>query len=264
MEKDKPRLARLAAIMTQLQSKKIVTARDIAEKHNISIRTVYRDIRTLEKSGIPIVTEEGKGYSIMEGYKLPPVMFSEQEAQALITAEQIIAKNSDKSLVDQYSSAIEKIKSVLKHSQKGKTEMLTERMQIRTTNTGTNEESNSNHLIQLQSAITSYKVTTIQYISLEEKKTDRSIEPFALIHTQNNWVLIAFCRLRKDFRAFRLDRIQEIFIKDEYFEPHKLTLQDFFEIKRKEWEKTPDIPLSQPDDTFVLNQKNKNNAKSKN
>ena len=70
MAEDKPRLARLTAIMTQLQSKRIVTARDIAEKHNVSIRTVYRDIRTLEKSGIPIITEEGKGYSIMEGYKL--------------------------------------------------------------------------------------------------------------------------------------------------------------------------------------------------
>jgi len=92
MAEDKPRLARLTAILTQLQSKKLITARDIAEKHEVSIRTVYRDIRTLEKSGIPIVTEEGKGYSIMEGYKLPPVMFTEDEANALITAEQIIAR----------------------------------------------------------------------------------------------------------------------------------------------------------------------------
>ena len=76
MDKEKPRLARLTAILTQLQSKRIVTAKDIAEKHNVSIRTVYRDIRTLEKSGIPIVTEEGKGYSVMEGYKIPPNMMN--------------------------------------------------------------------------------------------------------------------------------------------------------------------------------------------
>lgn len=120
MAEDKPRLARLAAIMTQLQSKRIVTAKDIAEKHNISIRTVYRDIRTLEKSGIPIVTEEGKGYSIMEGYKLPPVMFTEEEANALITAEQLILKNKDQSLTDHYVSAVTKIKSILKLSQKTK------------------------------------------------------------------------------------------------------------------------------------------------
>ena len=130
MAEDKPRLARLTAILTQLQSKRIVTARDIAEKHGISIRTVYRDIRTLLKSGIPIVTEEGIGYSIMEGYKLPPVMFTEQEANALITAEQLIAKNKDKSLTDQYKSAVEKIKSVLKHTQKDRSQLLAERLQI--------------------------------------------------------------------------------------------------------------------------------------
>ena len=241
MAKDKPRLARLAAIMTQLQSKRIVTARDIAEKHNISIRTVYRDIRTLEKSGIPIVTEEGKGYSIMEGYKLPPVMFTEKEAQALITAEQIIEKNKDKSLVDQYKSAIEKIRSVLKQTQKGKTELLTERMQIRA---GKESEKTSDHLIRIQSAITNYQLTKIDYISQKEEKSKRVIEPFALIHTQDNWILIAHCRLRKDFRAFRLDRIEGIQVLSDGFEPHKLTLQEYFEIKRKEWESTPDIPLS--------------------
>ncbi len=63
--KEKPRLSRLTAILTQLQSRQILTASEIANKHNVSIRTIYRDIRTLESSGIPIVTEEGKGYSLM-------------------------------------------------------------------------------------------------------------------------------------------------------------------------------------------------------
>ena len=88
-EKEKPRLSRLTAIITQLQSKRIVTAKHLAERHNVSIRTIYRDIRALEKSGIPIITEEGKGYSIMEGYHLPPVLFTEDEANALITVEQL-------------------------------------------------------------------------------------------------------------------------------------------------------------------------------
>ena len=221
MAEDKPRLARLTAILTQLQSKRIVTARDIAEKHNVSIRTIYRDIRTLEKSGIPIITEEGKGYSIMEGYQLPPIMFSEQEANALITAEHIISKNKDKSLVDQYKNAIEKIKSVLKYTQKGKTELLSERIEIRT-----NKEANktSDYLIQLQSAITNYQLVSLHYLSLQNKETKRKIEPFALIHTQDNWVLIAFCRLRNDFRAFRLDCIQKIIILFDCFAPHKICL----------------------------------------
>jgi len=261
MAEDKPRLARLTAIMTQLQSKRLVTAREIAEKHHVSIRTVYRDIRTLEKSGIPIVTEEGKGYSIMDGYKLPPIMFTEEEANALITAEQLISKNKDKSLTDQYSSAIEKIKSVLKHTQKDKSALLTERLQIRT---NIEVGKTSEYLIQLQSAITNYQLTEIQYLSLQLKQSTRTIEPFALLHTQDNWILIAHCRLRVDFRAFRLDCIQRISVQSRHFEPHKMTLQEYFEKKRKIWESTPDIPLTQSKTTFVLNKKNNDNAKRKN
>ena len=261
MAKGKPRLARLTAIMTQLQSKRIVTARDIADKHDVSIRTIYRDIRTLEKSGIPIITEEGKGYSILEGYKLPPVMFTEEEANALITAEQIIAKNKDKSLVDQYRGAIDKIRSVLKYSQKGKTELLSERLDIRT---NIETEKTSSYLIQIQSAITNYQVIDLAYHSLQNKSSKREIEAFALIHTQDNWVLIAFCRLRAEFRAFRLDCMQHISTLGQHFEPHQLTLQEYFDAARKKWESTPDIPLTQAPSTFVLNNKNNDNEESNN
>ena len=232
MSEDKPRLVRLTAIVTQLQSKKIVTARDIAEKHNISIRTVYRDIRTLERSGIPIVTEEGRGYSIVEGYKIPPVMFTEQEANALITAEQIILKNKDKSLADQYANAIEKIRSVLKYAQKDKAELLTERMEVRH---NPHKEQTSHDLILIQSAITNYQVLKMEYLSLSDQKSERLIEPFAIIHTQENWVLIAFCQLRNDFRAFRLDRIKRIVHTNKMFKPHKITLQQYYESMSKKW-----------------------------
>lgn len=226
MDKEKPRLARLTAIMTQLQSKKIVTAKDIAQKHNISIRTVYRDIRTLEKSGIPVMTEEGKGYSVMEGYKIPPVMFTQEEANALITAEQLIKKNKDRSLTEHYEKAITKIKAVLKFSQREKTEVLTGRIQVR--NNRENEKS-SNYLIQLQSTISNYQVVRIDYLSLENRQSQREIEPFALYTTKENWVLIAFCKLKNDFRAFRLDCIQKMQILEDRFEPHKMTLQQYLE-----------------------------------
>lgn len=241
MEKEKPRLARLTAITTQLQSKRIVTARDIAEKHNVSIRTVYRDIRTLDKSGIPIVTEEGRGYSIMEGYKLPPVMFTEEEANALITAEQIINRNKDTSLAEQYSNAVEKIMAVLKYSQKDKSALMSKRLQIRA---NIENKKTSKYLIQLQTAITNYKITTIDYLSLENNQTKRDVEPFALILNNDNWILISFCRLRKDFRAFRLDCIQQLQITSNSFEPHNMTLQDYFDYARKKWESTPDTPLT--------------------
>lgn len=260
MAEDKPRLVRLTAILTQLQSKRIVTAKDIAERHNISIRTVYRDIRTLAHSGIPIVTEEGKGYSILEGYRIPPVMFTEEEANALIMAHQLIVKNKDQSLTEQYGSAVTKIKSVLKHSQKEKAELLTTRIQVR--NNRENEKT-SDYLIKLQSTISNYQTIRIDYISLDNKKSQREVEPFALYTTQENWVLIAFCRKRKDFRAFRLDRIQNLKQLDTNFEPHAITLQEYLEKCSTKFTGTPDIPLTQSDVNLALNQKNKD-ANSKN
>lgn len=241
MAEDKPRLTRLTAILTQLQSKAIVTARDIAKKHNVSIRTVYRDIRTLEQSGVPIVTEEGKGYSIMEGYKLPPIMFTQEEANAIITVEHLINKNKDHSLVNQYSSAVEKIKSILKGQQKSEIEILSNRIQVRNNPT---EEKTSYFLIQLQSTIAKYQVVKIKYQTVDAFKSERKIEPFALYTTQDNWILIAFCVNKNAFRAFRLDRIQELHITSENFKPHKLTLAEYLENCRKTWTNTPDIPLS--------------------
>lgn len=242
MAEDKPRLARLSAIITDLQSKRIITAKDIANKYNVSVRTIYRDIRTLEQSGIPIITEEGKGYSIMEGYKLPPVMFTEEEAMALITAEQLIKKNKDKSLSESYESAVTKIKAILKYSQKTKTEFLTSRLQVRNNET---EEKTSKYLIQLQSHIANFQLLDIDYLSLNNHRTQRKIEPFALYTTKENWILIAYCQDKKDFRAFRLDCIQNLSVTNDTFEPHNLTLEQYLEQCRKKWEDTPDIPLSQ-------------------
>jgi len=222
---EKPRLSRLTAILIQLQSSKIVTARLLAEKYGVSIRTIYRDIRTLEKSGIPIITEEGKGYSIMDGYSLPPVMFTEEEANALITAEQLIIKNKDSSFVKYYIEAIQKIKATLKGSQKEKTNLLTNRVYF-TNNFG--NQKTSDYLMRIQLAITNFQVLYIEYISLAKKHTERDIEPFALYSTQGNWLLIAFCRLRKEFRVFRIDFIQNINSVNEHFESHNMTLEEYY------------------------------------
>ncbi|MDN3620174.1 YafY family protein [Polaribacter undariae] len=238
---EKSRLSRLTAILTQLQSKRILTAREIAEKHNVSIRTIYRDIRTLENSGIPIITEEGKGYSLMDGFNLPPVMFTEKEANALITAEQLILKNKDKSFAIEYQNAVAKIKSILRHSQKEKIEFLSERIHFRN---NTENQKTSGYLMVIQSAISDFNLIEIEYLSLQGENTKRTIEPFALYSTQENWLLIAVCRLRKDFRVFRLDNIQKLIVKNQYFEPQKITLQEYFEICREKYLTTPDTPLS--------------------
>lgn len=222
---EKPRLSRLTAIITQIQSSRLVTAKTLAQKHNVSIRTIYRDIRTLEKSGVPIIAEEGKGYSMMEGYQLPPVMFTEDEANALITAERLILKNKDASFVQHYTEAILKIKSILKGSQKEKASLLTQRIYF--SNNFSNQKT-SNYLMRLQSAITNFEVLNIDYLSIDQKFSKRSIEPFALYSTQDNWLLIAYCRLRKAFRVFRIDHIQNITSTNEHFESHNMTLEEYY------------------------------------
>jgi predicted DNA-binding transcriptional regulator YafY len=230
-DKSTSRLSRLTAILTQLQTKRLITARELAEKHHVSIRTIYRDIRSLEQSGVPIATEEGLGYSLVEGYKLPPVSFSEQEANALITAEQLVERNKDESFVRYYKDAITKIKAVLRYEEKEKVALLSQRVQFR--NNPENDVT-SNHLSNLQYAITNFRLSKIEYNSLQNELTIRTIEPFAMYSTQDNWLLIAYCRLRKDFRAFRLDRIEKLTILNETFEPHKMTLLEFFEKCRNE------------------------------
>lgn len=227
-DNDTRRLSRLAAILTQLQTKRLITAPELADKFQISTRTVYRDIKALEQAGVPVLTEEGKGYSIMDGYRIPPVMFTESEANALITAEQWVLRNKDASFVKDYSDAISKIKSVLRNNTKDKANLLSNRIVIRQ-----NAETvrTSSYLSELQLALTNFNIVEILYHSPDNDQTTiRKIEPFAVYSTQENWILIAFCRLRNDFRSFRLDRIQKLTITSEGFEPHKMTLYEYFEI----------------------------------
>ncbi|MEZ2442284.1 helix-turn-helix transcriptional regulator [Chitinophaga sp. RCC_12] len=226
IDNDTKRLSRLTAILTQLQTKRLLTAAELAGKFSVSSRTIYRDIKALEQAGVPILTEEGRGYSLMEGYRVPPVMFTENQANALILAEQLVLKNKDASFIKDYSEAIEKIKAVLRHHVKDKANLLAERTQF---DQNRNRERNSNNLSDLQFALTNFYVTRIEYANEANKVTSRLIEPFALLNTQENWLLVAWCRLRKEFRYFRLDRIKRLETLSEKFTPHKMTLQEYFD-----------------------------------
>ncbi|TDQ10121.1 helix-turn-helix transcriptional regulator [Pedobacter metabolipauper] len=223
---DTKRLSRLTAILTQLQTKRLLTASELANKFSVSIRTIYRDIRALEQAGVPILTEDGKGYKLMEGYKIPPVMFTESQANALILAEQLVLKNKDTSFIKDYIEAIDKIKAVLGHTIKDKANLLAERTRF---SQNMNSERNSNNLSDLQFALTNFCLTRIEYTNEANSATDRLIEPFALISTQENWLLVAWCRLRNEFRFFRLDRIKKLEILEEKFNPHQMTLQEYFD-----------------------------------
>ncbi len=237
MNNDVKRISRLTAIITQLQTRRMLTATQLSKKFQVSIRTIYRDIKVLEQAGVPILTEEGKGYLLMEGYVVPPVMFTGGEANALVTAEQLILKSSDSSLRHEYRAAIEKIRAVLRYSTKEKVELLSDRIAI---SPAIQPHVESSSLTLIQHSLTSFKVLSITYNSLQNEKTERQIEPFALYYSlEESWLVIAFCRLRKDFRMFRLDRIYKIALLDLSFEPHKLTLAQYLDQKKNNFT-TPD------------------------
>ncbi|MEO6979916.1 MAG: WYL domain-containing protein [Mucilaginibacter sp.] len=221
------RLRRLIALLTILQTKRIVNATDVATRFNISTRTVYRDIKLLEEAGVPVFTEEGKGFSLVDGYKVPPLLFTESEAAAVITAEKFIAGNNDQSLVNNYHSATDKIKAVLRYMEKEKMNMLSERVKVYSND---DEKPMTSHFAELQHALTDYKLIRIQYCALKEDEiTDRIVEPFALFYAANKWLLLAFCRLRNDYRFFRIDRFRSFQILSEKFEPHKMTITQYLD-----------------------------------
>lgn len=187
------------------------------------------------------MTEEGKGYSLMEGYQIPPVMFTEDEANAMITAQQMVLKNKDQSFVENYCNAITKIQSVLKYNQKEKTELLTQRIQYRD---NPEDLKTSNYLMTIQASIINFQLLEIEYLSLENQLTQRIVEPFAIYSTQGNWLLIAFCRLREEFRVFRVDLIQKLTPQNQTFPPHEMTLEEYFRQCWEKYQSTPDTPLS--------------------
>lgn len=221
------RLTRITAILIQLQSKKIVTAKEIAERFEISLRTVYRDIKTLQDAGIPIGSENGVGYFIVNGYSLPPIMITEEEANALIISEKLILNQGDTSLIKDFNSLLLKIKSTLKNFEKENISKLENRIEPSTKI----DKNKSNWLSKIQKSITNANVIQIEYFSIyKEESTKRNIEPLAIYFTENAWVLVAFCRLRNEEREFRLDRILKLTITSETFEyQQNFTLKQYLE-----------------------------------
>ncbi len=219
-------LSRLISILTLLKSKRILNATEIAEKFDISVRTVYRDIRKLEEAGVPVITIEGRGYSLMDGYSVAPVQFTEKQANALITAQHLVNQSNDSSFVENFEEALTKIKSVFRTSIQQKSELLKDKIYVFNTNY---EKVSSNALSEIQLAITNFNFTEINYRKANDPNISfRKIEPCAIYSANNKWILIAWCHLRHDFRAFRIDRIQHFKILSDRFEDRKFSLQSYF------------------------------------
>ncbi|NER13958.1 HTH domain-containing protein [Leptobacterium flavescens] len=219
-------LSRLISILTLLKSKRLLTATELAQKYDVSVRTIYRDIRKLEEAGVPVYTIEGRGYSLVDNYTVAPVQFTEKQANALITAQHIVNQSKDVSFVNDFSDAMTKIKSVFRTSIQEKSELLSDKIRVFNWHF---EEFTSDALSEIQLAITNFNYIEIDYQKLGDTNiTFRKIEPCAMYSAELKWILVAWCHLRNDYRAFRIDRIRHFKILSEKFEDRNFSIKDYF------------------------------------
>lgn len=201
---------RVVTILMLLQTKKIVKAQELANRFEVSLRTIYRDLRTLENAGVPIHAEAGIGYSLVDGYNLPPVMFTENEATSFLIAEKLVEKMADEGTSIMFGSAVSKIKAVLKSTEKEKIDNLKNHILVSTAAT-TLEKDATDRMPAIFSSIDTKTVLDIVYIAkYNEELTTRQIEPLGIHFYANSWHLIAYCQLRHGYRDFRIDRIQKM------------------------------------------------------
>jgi predicted DNA-binding transcriptional regulator YafY len=195
------RIDRVTAILIQLQSKRVVKAQEIADRFTISLRTVYRDIKTLEEAGIPVIGEAGIGYSIMEGYRLPPVMFTREEATAFLTAEKLVEKLTDASTREMYQAAMFKIKSVLRLTERDHLENMEQHIEVLDNPYFSKHKNETAYLQNILKAVSEKSVINIDYFAEHsQEKSNRNIEPIGIFFMGRYWYLIAWCTLRKDYR----------------------------------------------------------------
>ena len=224
---------RVISTLILLQTKKIITAEIISERFGTSLRTVYRDINTLKNAGIPIISDPGTGYSIMDGYRIAPIMFNEREAAALFTAEKFIGKIADKDTQAYYSNAMMKIKAILRSAEKQSLAVLENSVAISTDN----RWENKTYLQDIFKSITSTLVLDIQYQKADGTTSKRKLEPIGCYHQYHNWYLIAFCQLKKAYRTFKVNRIVTLQLLDERFYTEHINLKDYIDRQSDSWKK---------------------------
>jgi predicted DNA-binding transcriptional regulator YafY len=213
------RIDRLLALVTFLQSKKYVTAEAIADKFSISVRTVYRDVKALCEQGIPVSFEPHKGYFIVHGFFLPPVSFSSEEANALLLMEKVMEGFADKSIWKHYSSALNKVKAVLRGPQKEQIEALSNNMRFHVPACFAPDYE---YLSLLQTAIASRTVIQLEYRNNKAEISRRKVEPIGLVFYAFAWHLIGWCHYRHDYRDFKVARILKIQATTEPFTQQNL------------------------------------------
>lgn len=212
------RTDRLLAIVLMLQAKKQMRAEDLADAFEVSKRTIYRDILALDEAGVPIVAIPGQGYSLVEGYFLPPLTFNTDEAIMLLLGADFVAENFDAQYRDATQSASHKILAVLPRQLRDEVEYLESSIRFMTLS----GVSSPATLQILRRAIIQRKTVSFRYHARYGNPTpntasQREADPYALIHIGGAWMLIAYCHLRQDQRHFRLDRMEHVVLLDATF-----------------------------------------------
>ena len=218
------RAERLFQLIQLIRGRRLSTARFLAERLQVSERTVYRDVAELLLQGVPIDGEAGVGYRMRAGFDLPPLMFTKDEAQALVAAVRIAQPRLDAALAAQAEGALSKIMAVLPAAARAAAESLA----VYAPAVGL-DDATRRRLETLRIATEARHKLRLVYVDLKGVPSGRTVRPLGSFYWGAVWTLAAWCESREAFRSFRVDRIGELEVLDEAFalEPGK-SLADLF------------------------------------
>lgn len=199
------RAERLFHIVQLVRGRRLSTGPWLAERLQVSARTVYRDIAELQAQGVPIEGEAGVGYRMRSGFDLPPLMFTSTEAQALVASVRLAQPRLDRELAAQAGVALSKILAVLPPTARAAADALALFSPVRPIDDLTRER-----LLNLRQAIEGRRLVRIDYLDLRGQRSQRELRPLGVLHWDAVWTLAAWCTLRQDFRSFRVDRIEQL------------------------------------------------------
>lgn len=183
-----------------------ISGHRLAEELEVSLRTIYRDIVTLQAQGASIEGEPGVGYVLRPGFMLPPLMFSEEEIEALVLGSRWVAHRADKKLTLAAKNVLAKISAVLPEDLRHQLEF--SGLFIGPVKTALDHDDEQEALIRY--AIRRENQLQMTYLDIKEDKSQRIIWPLALGFFEEHHVMVAWCELRQDFRHFRTDRITQL------------------------------------------------------
>jgi predicted DNA-binding transcriptional regulator YafY len=208
------RADRLFRIVQLLRAGRLQTAHSLAQKLQVSDRTIYRDVQDLQLSGVPILGEAGVGYTLRRDYDLPPLMFDAREITALVLGSRMVAAWGDAELASAANDALRKIEAVLTPALRDRIDAVP----LHVPSYGLRNQGAAREVLeQLRGAIETSHIVEVTYGDEKENVTQRRLRPMALLFWGNRWTLVAWCELRIDFRSFRADRFKAVRQLDETF-----------------------------------------------